>query len=115
MTTSSTMQSVPFLGKQNHDAKNDLRVRKQVKGAFLGLNTHYKSTAADGEGFQIGSKNHKMTYAVNRMEKQEDPYYETNRIYQVADLVAEKMLPELWSKDNMSSNFPLTDFAWKKA
>ncbi|TEY70263.1 hypothetical protein BOTCAL_0108g00180 [Botryotinia calthae] len=102
VTTSSTMQSVPFLGKQNHDAKNDFGVQEQVKGAFLGLKTHYKSNAADGEGFQIGSKNYKMIYAVNRMEKEGDPYYEADRINQIADLVAEKMLPELWSKDKMS-------------
>ncbi|KAK6603960.1 hypothetical protein H4I95_05863 [Botrytis cinerea] len=102
VTTSSTMQSVPFLGKQNHDATDDLGVQEQVKGAFLGLKTHYKSNAADGEGFQIGSKNYKMAYAVNRMEKEGDPYYETDRINQVADLTAEKMLPELWTKDKMS-------------
>ncbi|KAM0166779.1 hypothetical protein ACHAQE_000985 [Botrytis cinerea] len=102
VTTSSTMQSVPFLGKQNHDATDDLGVQEQIKGAFLGLKTHYKSNAADGEGFQIGSKNYKMAYAVNRMEKEGDPYYETDRINQVADLTAEKMLPELWTKDKMS-------------
>lgn len=114
VTTSSTMQSVPFLGKQNHDATDDLGVQEQIKGAFLGLKTHYKSNAADGEGFQLGSKNYKMAYAVNRMEKEGDPYYETDRINQVADLTAEKMLPELWTKDKMSGNFPLTNFAWKK-
>ncbi|TGO54626.1 hypothetical protein BCON_0104g00230 [Botryotinia convoluta] len=93
---------IPFLGQQNYDVKNDHGVQEQVKKAFLWLKDHYGSNAADGEGYTIGSKDYKMTYAVNRMEKEGDPYYEADRINQVADLVAEKMLPELWAKDKIS-------------
>ncbi|THV46283.1 hypothetical protein BGAL_0398g00050 [Botrytis galanthina] len=96
------MYSISLLGKQNYDIKNDHGVQEQVKNAFLWLKDHYKSNAADGEGYKIGSKDYKMTYAVNRMEKEGDPYYEADRINQVADLVAEKMLPELWAKDTIS-------------
>ncbi|KAF7888002.1 uncharacterized protein EAF01_011156 [Botrytis porri] len=85
VTTSSTMQSIPFLGQQNYDIKND-----------------HGSNAADGEGYKIGSKDYKMTYAVNRMEREGDPYYEADRINQVADLVVEKVFPELWAKDKIS-------------
>ncbi|KAF5868169.1 uncharacterized protein Bfra_007365 [Botrytis fragariae] len=102
VTTSSTMQSIPFLGQQNYDVENDHGVQEQVKNAFLWLKDHYKSNAADGEGYKIGSKDYKMTYAVNRMEKEGDPYYEADRINQVADLVVERVFPELWAKDSIS-------------
>jgi len=102
VTTYSTMQSVPFLGQQNFDIKNDRGVMEQVRNAFLYVKEHYKRNEADGEGITIGSKDYKMTYTVSRMEKEGDPYFEADRIDLVADLVAEQMLPQLWSKDKIS-------------
>ncbi|KAM3064994.1 hypothetical protein ACMFMG_001202 [Clarireedia jacksonii] len=102
VATYSTMQSIPFIGHQTYDIENDYEVMEQVKRAFRGLKDHYKSNAADGEGYKIGSKDYMMTYSINRMEKEGDPYFEADRIDKIADLVAEKMLPQLWSKDKIS-------------
>ncbi|KAH8649741.1 hypothetical protein BGZ60DRAFT_498991 [Tricladium varicosporioides] len=102
VTVYSTMQSVPFLGQQNFDIKNDMGVIEQIRGAFMYVTEHYNKNMADGEGITIGSKDYKMTYTVSRMEKNGDPYFEPDRIDKVAKLVAEKMVPQLWSKDKIS-------------
>ncbi|EDN99743.1 predicted protein [Sclerotinia sclerotiorum 1980 UF-70] len=63
-----------------------------LKGAFLRLNLkdHYKSDAADREGYKISSKNFKITYSINSKEREADPCHKTGRIDKVTDLIAEQ-------------------------